>query len=269
MAANTATVEVQATIGSCSLNMSVSVPAGPAGVDDFLPLLQILSDKVVATAEADAAQRGKCISCQKGCGACCRQLVPLSPADARNIAQLVAGMPEARKSRIVERFAAARRSLEDSSLWEKLNDRRNWPEANVSQIGIDYFKLGIACPFLEEESCSIHRDRPLTCREYLVTSPAEHCASPTSDSIECLPMPAKVWLSAARCEPESTPDRSLNWIPLIQALDWAAYHPAPAATKPGPEMLRQLIEGLSHTSNEIVLPAALDAPSAPPVGPIA
>ena len=82
-------------------------------------------------------------------------------------------------------------------------------------------------------------------------------------------MPAKVWLSAARCEPESTTDRYLNWIPLIQSLDWAAHHPAPPATKPGPEMLRQLIEGLSHTSNEIVLPAALDAPSAPPANPIA
>jgi Fe-S-cluster containining protein len=34
------------------------------------------------------------------------------------------------------------------------------------------------CPFLEDESCSIHPDRPLVCREYLVTSPAELCAGP-------------------------------------------------------------------------------------------
>lgn len=268
MVSQTATVEVQATIGSCSLNLSVGVPTGPAGVDEFLPLLQILSDKVVATAEADAAQRGKCISCQKGCGACCRQLVPLSPADARNIARLVAEMPEPRKSQIVERFVDARRRLRESGLWEKLDQRRNWPEAEVSAIGIEYFKQGIACPFLEEESCSIHRDRPLSCREYLVTSPAEHCATPSSESIECLPMPAKVWLSAARCEPETPADRYLNWVPLIQSLDWAAEHPAPPATKPGPEMLRQLIEGLSRTSNEILLPAALDAPPAPPATPI-
>ncbi|HEY5241787.1 MAG TPA: YkgJ family cysteine cluster protein [Polyangiaceae bacterium] len=28
----------------------------------------------------------------------------------------------------------------------------------------------VSCPFLEEESCSIHPDRPPICREYLVTS---------------------------------------------------------------------------------------------------
>lgn len=264
MSSNTVAVEIEATIGSCKLNMSVGVPAGPARVDDFLPLLQILSNKVVDVAEADAQQSGKCISCQKGCGACCRQLVPLSPADARNVTRLVAELPEPRRSEVTERFAIARRRLEESGMWDKLNDRRNWPEAEVSKIGIDYFQLGIACPFLEDESCSIHLERPLTCREYLVTSPAELCASPKAESIECLPMPAKVWLSAARAEPEATTDRYLNWIPLIQALDWNATHPAPAATKPGPEMLRELIEGLSHTSNQIMLPAALDAPPVPP-----
>src|SRR6478609_6163525 len=69
---DTATVHLEATIGSCALNMSVSVPAGPATVDDFLPLLQILDDKIVASAEDDVQRQGKCISCQKGCGACCR-----------------------------------------------------------------------------------------------------------------------------------------------------------------------------------------------------
>ena len=38
-------------------------------------------------------------------------------------------------------------------------------------LGREYFQLGIPCPFLEEESCSIYHDRPITCREYLVTSP--------------------------------------------------------------------------------------------------
>ena len=89
---DTATVHLEATIGSCALNLSVGVPAGPATVDDFLPLLQILDDKIVASAENDVELQGKCISCQKGCGACCRQLVPLSPADARNITRLVESM---------------------------------------------------------------------------------------------------------------------------------------------------------------------------------
>src|SRR6476619_2067773 len=100
-----ATINVEATIGSCSLKMSVTVPGGPATVDEFLHLLQILDDKIVASAEQEVEQQGKCISCQKGCGACCRQLVPLSPADARHIASLVDHMPEPRKTEIIARFA--------------------------------------------------------------------------------------------------------------------------------------------------------------------
>ena len=47
----TATVSLEATVGDCELKMSVSVPAGPTKLDELLPLLQILSDNVVAAAE--------------------------------------------------------------------------------------------------------------------------------------------------------------------------------------------------------------------------
>jgi Fe-S-cluster containining protein len=263
MSAPIATVEIQAKIGSCNLKMSVSCPTEPSRVDDFLPLLQILSDKVVAAAEADADRQGKCISCQKGCGACCRQLVPLSPSDARNIARLVAGLPADRQAEIRRRFAAARLTLEQSGMWKKLEQRRHWPEAEVSALGIEYFRLGIPCPFLEDESCSIHLDRPITCREYLVTSPAINCASPAADSIDCLPMPAKVWLSAARAETTEGTGPYLNWIPLIQALDWVASQTEEPASKPGLELLKQLIEGLANTSTETLLPVAPGAPPLP------
>ncbi len=258
-----ATVDIQATLGSCNLKMSVSVPTGPSSVDDFLPLLQILSDKVVAAAEADADRQGKCISCQKGCGACCRQLVPLSPSDARNIARLVAGMPPDRQAEIKRRFAVARHTLEQSGMWNKLDQRRHWPEAEVSALGIEYFLLGIPCPFLEDESCSIHLDRPITCREYLVTSPAANCSSPAADTIDCLPMPAKVWLSAARAETTGDAGPYLNWIPLIQVLDWAATQTDEPPSKPGLDLLKQLIEGLANTSTESLLPAALGVPPSP------
>jgi Fe-S-cluster containining protein len=219
--------------------------------------LQILDDKIVASAELDVQQQGKCVSCQKGCGACCRQLVPLSPADARHIARLITNMPEPRKTEILSRFAAARQKLEETGFWQRLNDRAQWPDSDVSKIGVEYYKLGIACPFLEDESCSIHRERPLTCREYLVTSPAENCASPSSDAIDCVPMPAKVWLSAARAESNlAAGERYIDWIPLIQALDWVTKNPIEPTAKPGPELLRQLIEGLSNSSNEPLLAAS-------------
>lgn len=249
-ATGVAKVTVQAMIGSRQLNLTVSVPAGPAQLDDLLPLLQIMSNEVVASAEDAARERGQAISCRKGCGACCRQLVPISPVEARHIAGLVARMPEPRQTQIRERFAAARKKLEAAGLWQRLNDRQTWQEERVSDIGLDYFRERIPCPFLEDESCSIHLERPLTCREYLVTSPAENCADPKPRTIEWLPLPAKVWVAAARCEPGADGDRYLNWVPLIQALDWAAEHEEPPPEKTGPELLRAVFERLAGTSNE-------------------
>jgi Fe-S-cluster containining protein len=204
---------------------------------------------VVASAEQDGQERGACVSCKKGCGACCRQLVPISPVEARHVARLVEAMPEPRRSEIRRRFAMAHEKLEAAGLWKKLEERESWPETGVSDIGLEYFRQGIPCPFLEDESCSIHLDRPMTCREYLVTSPAENCSNPTPEGIEWLPMAAKVWVAAARCEPAPTGGRYVNWIPLVQALDWAAEHSAPPPQKSGPELLRQVIESLANSGN--------------------
>jgi Fe-S-cluster containining protein len=245
--ADSATVRLEATLGDCELKMSVTVPTGPTRLDDMIPLLQILSDKVVAAGEQEVQRQGKCISCQKGCGACCRQLVPISPVEARHVARVVQSLPQARRTEIVRRFAEARRRLEESGMWQRLDDRQGWPEDCVSEIGLEYFHLGIPCPFLEEESCSIHLDRPMTCREYLVTSPAENCASPGPGKIDWVPMAAKVWVAAARCEPGAINGRYLNWVPLIQAHDWAAENPEPPAQRSGPELLRQVIESLARS----------------------
>lgn len=252
---DSAKVTVAASIGARNLQLSVTVPTGPTPLDDLLPLLQILSDQVVAAAEEEGKQRGLCVSCTKGCGACCRQLVPISPVEARDLARLVSEMPEPRRSTILDRFAAAKSQLESSGLWQKLNERNSWPEDGVSKIGLEYFHQGIACPFLEEESCSIHRERPLTCREYLVTSPASNCSNPSPQGIEWLPMPAKVWVAAARCEPGETDGRFVNWVPLIQALDWVRDNPPPPPQKNGPDLLRQVLESLSNSGNRNDVPA--------------
>jgi Fe-S-cluster containining protein len=251
--ADTAKVRVEAQIGSCQLKLSATLPTGPTRLDDLMPLLQILSDNVVAAAEREAEQRGACISCTKGCGACCRQLVPVSPVEARHVARLVAEMPEPRRSEVVSRFQAARAKLEESGLWQQLLDRHAWRDDSVSSVGLAYFRQGIPCPFLEDESCSIHRERPMTCREYLVTSPAVNCANPTPEGIEWLPLDAKVWVAAARTEgPASANSRFVNWVPLIQALDWAAENSEAPPTKNGPDLLRDVLENLANSGNTTI-----------------
>lgn len=257
------TVNVTAQIGSSQLRLSATLPTGPTRLDDLVPLLQILSDNIVGAAERESAEQGVCVSCTKGCGACCRQLVPVSAVEARHVARLVANMPEPRKSQIVSRFEQAREKLTSAGLWDKLDGRETWLDEGVLENGMEYFRQGISCPFLEDESCSIHRDRPMTCREYLVTSPAANCAQPTAAGIEWLPLPAKVWVAAARTEtPLRAGQKYVPWVPLIQALDWAVKNPEPEPQASGPELLRQVLENLAGSGSSSALRASESAPAA-------
>src|SRR5262249_28401270 len=150
------------------------------------------------------------------------------------------------------RFSEALRQLSKSELFGKLLEREQWTVDETMAVGRDYFQQGIACPFLEEESCSIHRDRPVSCREYLVTSPAANCSTPTAENVRMLEFPFKVWWGLARFDAHPASAQSVPWVPLILALKWSEEHPGAEPARPGPEMLAQLFKNL--TGKETLAP---------------
>jgi Fe-S-cluster containining protein len=164
-------------------------------------------------------------------------VVPISISEARAIHALVEAMPEPRRSEIRARFAAIRSALSAAGLHEQILDATKIPEDGARAVSLQYFKLGLACPFLEEESCSIHADRPVACREYLVTSPAANCADPAEGKINGVPRPIRVDTALIRCDPEAPPERP-TWVALSTALDWVDRHPSPDARMLGPDLLR-------------------------------
>lgn len=237
----TVTAHVDLVLDEQSLHMQLTVPAGPATPGQLLHLLRGLTDAVVDSAVHRSAARGAPVSCRKGCGACCRQLVPIAPSEAHRLRQVVQLMPEPRSSALRDRFEAARSRLADNGMLERLRLPATMVEASRRELGIDYFRLGVACPFLEDESCSIYDERPLACREYLVTSPPEHCAQPSPDNIDCLPIAAHVSRALRTLEAVQQPQRT-PWVPLIIALEWARtdIEPTPKAT--GSEQVQALFE---------------------------
>jgi Fe-S-cluster containining protein len=186
----------------------------------------------------DAETEGAKVSCQKGCGACCRQLVPISEVEASQLGVLVNDMPEPRRSEIRARFAAERLRLKRSGLLEKLLIPDLLRPEERTPFALDYFFQGIVCPFLEEESCSIYPDRPIPCREYLVVSPAENCAKPSPDAVKCLKLPAEISRAVRSFNPEQNPGR---WIPLVLAIEWANAHPDELPLRLGTELVHELL----------------------------
>lgn len=243
--ADTVTTRLKLSGENWEIQTSLSVPAGPIRLRTMLPLVQEFTDAVVGATANAVEEQGKRISCQKGCGACCRQLVPLSEVEARHLAALVEAMPESRRSQVRARFAEACRRFAEAGMLERLRRRQEWEEGESSSVGTAYFHQGIPCPFLEEESCSIHPDRPIACREYLVTSPAENCAQLNADTIRRVRMPIRLWPALALFDAVGPEARYIRWVPLVLALEWAAEQPEEPAPQPGPELLRRFFDHLT------------------------
>jgi Fe-S-cluster containining protein len=223
--------------GAARIQGEVLVTTGQATPADLLPVLRSWAEALVASAVEAAHAKGHTIPCTKGCGACCRQLVPVPPTEAHRIRDLVHDLPEPRRSEIRARFADARRRLQQAGLLEASLDLGQISKERRTEFGLEYFRQGIPCPFLEEESCSICPERPLVCREYLVTSSAEHCARPTPETVRCVPVPALVSKALARFDTAS-PAEPARLVPLVLAPAWADADPEDLPVRPGPELLR-------------------------------
>jgi Fe-S-cluster containining protein len=222
------TATLRLTMGDLRIVHPITVPNAAVPAAEIVPALQGLVNAVV-----EAAEMGKAISCRKGCGACCRQLVPVSRTEGERLLQLVEAMPAERRATLKARFAAAEAAIEAAGL----KDRQGRSDRELSTA---YFALGVPCPFLEDESCSIHPDRPLVCREYLVTSPAELCAGPAQEGVTPVAVP-KVSMAARALQDEKD-----DWFPLALLQAWARSRPRNAVRRTGPEWMQRFLKGLGR-----------------------
>jgi Fe-S-cluster containining protein len=256
----TGTLTVELDISFTHLLLQLIVPAEPARMIELLSVIRRLAETIVGLSVRAVEARGEKVSCKAGCGACCRQLVPISGVEARHLRNMVDQLPEPRRTEVRTRFAEARRRLEAFGVLDKLlHPERCEPKALVA-FGVDYFHLGIPCPFLDGESCSIYAERPIACRQYLVTSPAENCAHPTAETVRCVPLGADPSVALNHSDADLM-DRSIPLVPLIVALEWAERYPEEPPPRSGPELMEAFFTRLleqgqrrpNSTANETTL----------------
>ncbi|MEZ5399840.1 MAG: YkgJ family cysteine cluster protein [Bryobacteraceae bacterium] len=233
-------VKVKAHIGTArrKAEVTVTIPTRPVRPSRLTPMLRRMMDAAV-----DAASDGVAVTCSKGCGDCCSQMVPLRRMEARRLAAMVERMEEPRRTEILGRFAAARERLAAAAMLDAVERPREQGDLDWEEFALRYFHLGIPCPFLEDGSCSIYAERPLVCREFLVTSDPKHCRRPEDKLVDIVPVPSvggAVRVIEREAQPEEDP-----WVLLVHALAWVAARPEESA---GPvdarEFLRQVMEKL-------------------------
>jgi Fe-S-cluster containining protein len=221
----TRSLRIELTVFDRPVAVEGQAPTGQVRPDELLPFMYTADNAVIAAAVGKVDAEGKEVSCRKGCSACCRaQPVPVAPAEAHAVARLVESLPEPRRAEIRDRFADRVARLKAAGLLDLF--AREVPVADKEQArtaATEYFHLGLVCPFLENDSCTIHPVRPFVCRQYLVTSAAELCADPLANKVDVVPIPigaAGAMLKAA----EPVAGRPQLTIPLVLALEYDKRH---------------------------------------------
>jgi Fe-S-cluster containining protein len=244
-------IDVKLTHGPDGAKLSFSCPDKTSQVplSDLLPALRAMTNGTVQAAVQRESDAGRSISCQAGCGACCRQLVPLTLTEARQMPVLIAGLEPAHRERVMARFEDARRRFVANGLWDQFEamDARTAEERMA--LSMRYFHAGVPCPFLEDDSCSIHPDRPLICRQYLVTSPAENCRNPTPETIVRVALAADVKKAVLRIEARDPAKPS--FVPLIRA-PYLVAGTDETAVRTVPDWMRGLLGEIRRINEENV-----------------
>ena len=203
---------------------------GPTKVMELLPLAREISEGITAIVIEHERAEGWNVSCRAGCGACCAQLVPIAPAEAVRLAEVVEAMPGRRRETVEARFENAVRRLREIGLVDRgaspdlgaLRSPAPTGKTPWEDVSRRHFDARIPCPFLEDGSCGVYAERPMVCREYNVTTPASLCAMLTSEVRE---IPRLVRMSEVM---KDFTNRLLGRndfnIPLTLSLDWARAH---------------------------------------------
>ena len=231
-------------IGGAFLHASAVVPRGRTRLTELLPILQNLDNAIVDRISQEAEAAGSPISCGPGCGACCRQLVPLSFFEAEALTEWLRSLPDDRRAALEGRFHRALLALRDAGVIDKILSN-NWVGETLlsTELAMDYFRAGVPCPFLENESCGIHPIRPLICREYLVTSPPASCKDPAGNEVAGVRLPLRL-SSALYAFGRQIEEDQRGWIPLVFLLAWGRSGATPGnyVSGTGEEVLRKFLE---------------------------
>ena len=93
------------------VRVETRVSEGSVRLDQLLPALHTIDDRLINTVIAGVKRKGERISCTKGCSACCRtQPVPITPPETLALTLLVKRFTRAPPHGCAVRFCRGRRA---------------------------------------------------------------------------------------------------------------------------------------------------------------
>lgn len=143
--------------------------------------------KTLGQMEADliklAVERGKSISCRKGCSFCCSQHICATLQECEAIVFWLYQHDNERRH-FLSRYPIWRNKVSGNNVFEQLSKDAASFMNNPLASGVkdafmktsdEYRQLDIPCPFLVNNACSIYPIRPLVCASCVSLSPSDEC----------------------------------------------------------------------------------------------
>ena len=200
----------------------INVADRHARLSDITPLARALSAKLALAVSDRLRRSGKVVPCCKGCPACCRYLVPLSVPEVFRLRQEVLAMPaEQGKSVLQSCLETAKKILNERPEDSEINElAQTNTQPQISRLSKWYAGLKLPCPFLSNNLCISYEQRPIACREHMVTGSAILCDTEGMDEPHIVQIP----VSVLECLGELTAEleqSNIESVMLPLALPWA------------------------------------------------
>jgi Fe-S-cluster containining protein len=203
----------------------INVVSKQATLADIVPLARRLSTKLAILFLERLRGNGQSIPCQKGCSACCSYLIPLSVPEVFRLREELLAMPQEKSSRVLKSCTvAAKKILDKSPEGLDVNKLTKNNLAQTDQLSKWYAGLKLTCPFLSDGLCMSYEQRPLACREHIVTGSSFFCQPDHKGEPNVASMPVSVLEALGQLTAELE-NLDIEAVILPLAFAWAQDNP--------------------------------------------
>jgi Fe-S-cluster containining protein len=158
-----------------ALRIVLDVPRRRLRLAQIVPIAYRIDEAMLAASVTHAQTAGQTVYCKPTCTHCCKYVVGFSYPEACYLLDVLTTLDEPRRSRLVQWFRDMNARIEAEGIAAVVETAASM-DAGLSYLGQWLHEQGIACPFLEDDLCSIYEHRSTTCRDYVSLSPPQTCA---------------------------------------------------------------------------------------------
>ncbi|MBL7186359.1 MAG: YkgJ family cysteine cluster protein [Phycisphaerae bacterium] len=181
-ARNVGTINLELDVLDERLRFRIGVADEQVRLADIVPLARTISARIADIVIARNRREGIDIACRKGCGHCCKShLVPLAIPEVFRLKEYIYSRPRDQRDAMLRLCLLAAKGILSEEPPEFMAPRTPTDSidslAFLSDVSKWYVGLGVCCPFLSKNICTIYENRPLACRDYFVYGGSNACVN--------------------------------------------------------------------------------------------